>query len=101
MPIGVLFWVIMILWLVLGLIGWWPRTQGNYLVWGPVGVHVIAWILLFLLDGGFRFRYSIMGEAMSIDPGRKFLGKRWKCPKCGKMNSPRSTVCKHCGTPKP
>lgn len=46
MPMGVLFWVLMLLWLLLGL--WWswpPEGRG----WGPVGGNLMLFLLLLLL----------------------------------------------------
>ena len=50
MPIGILFWVLMILWLLFGLL-WWrsPNLIGNY---GWIGNGLFLWFLLFLLGGG-------------------------------------------------
>ncbi|KTD65071.1 hypothetical protein [Legionella shakespearei] len=47
MPIGVLFWVLMVIWLVLGL--YWYRgdfTRGNY---GLIGSNLLLFVLLAIL----------------------------------------------------
>jgi Na+/proline symporter len=47
MPIGVLFWVLMIVWLIFGL--YWNRgdfARGNY---GLAGGHLLQFILLAIL----------------------------------------------------
>jgi hypothetical protein len=58
MPIGILFWVIFVLWFVFGL--YWTSNDfraGNY---GPLGGNIILLILLFLL--GWRvFGFVIQG----------------------------------------
>lgn len=43
---GLLFWVIMIIWLIFGLFTNWPA--GGSRPW-PLGAHIILWILLALL----------------------------------------------------
>lgn len=58
MPIGLLFWLIMILWFVFGL--YVNRTDlrgGNY---GPAGGNLLLFILLFLL-GWHSFGFVIQG----------------------------------------
>ena len=58
MPIGMLFWMLMILWLLFGL--YWNRTEiqgGNY---GILGGNLMLFILLFLL--GWRvFGFVLQG----------------------------------------
>ena len=58
MPIGLLFWIIFLLWFILGF--YWHRgtlTDGNY---GFLGGHILVFILLFLL--GWRvFGFVIQG----------------------------------------
>lgn len=55
LSIGVVFWILMLLWLVLGF--WWNYTPGssNY---RPFGGHVLLWFLLFLL-GWAEFGFPI------------------------------------------
>ncbi len=58
MEIGMLFWLLMILWLLFGL--YWNRTQiqgGDY---GLVGGNLLLFILLFLL-GWKVFGFVIKG----------------------------------------
>lgn len=50
MKIGVLFWVLMILWIVFGLFVFWPTAVGiGVVAYAPLGVNVLLWVLLFLL----------------------------------------------------
>ena len=58
MPIGVLFWALMILWLIFGLV-WWrsPNFIGNY---GWIGNGLFLWLLLFLLGWG-EFGFFLQG----------------------------------------
>jgi hypothetical protein len=46
MSIALIFWIIMLLWLVLGFYQNWPAP--NTRPW-PLGGHIILWILLALL----------------------------------------------------
>lgn len=58
MSIGLIFWILMLLWLVLGL--YWNRTDlagGNF---APFGGNLLFFILLFLL--GWRvFGFIVQG----------------------------------------
>ncbi len=45
MPIGILFYVLMLLWLVFGLWWNWP-VEGKY---GPIGGNLLLFLLLLLL----------------------------------------------------
>jgi hypothetical protein len=57
MPLGLLFWVLMILWLVFGFWQWRPNLPTNY---APFGGHILLWILLFII--GWRiFGFVIQG----------------------------------------
>jgi hypothetical protein len=58
MPIGILFWALMILWLVFGIV-WWrsPNFIGNY---GWIGNGLFLWLLLFLLGWG-EFGFILQG----------------------------------------
>ena len=46
MSTALLFWVLMILWLIFGIVQFWPATGTR--PW-PLGGHVLIWILLALL----------------------------------------------------
>jgi hypothetical protein len=46
MPKGILFWVLMILWLLFGLWTYWPAPGAG---WSPAGGHLLLWVLLGLL----------------------------------------------------
>src|SRR5688500_4795271 len=46
MRVGLLFWILMILWLIFGFIAYWPSVGAAY--WG-VGGHALLWVLLALL----------------------------------------------------
>jgi len=43
---GLLFWILMILWLLFGLWWWWPAAGASYLV---LGFPVLLFVLLALL----------------------------------------------------
>jgi len=49
---GLLFWVIMLIWLVFGIFFYWPKrtdpTKPGSAPW-PLGGHIILWVLLALL----------------------------------------------------
>lgn len=45
MTIGLLFWVLMLLWLLFGFFRDSPQLQG----WGPFGHNFLLWVLLALL----------------------------------------------------
>jgi len=48
MPIGMLFWMLMILWFVFGL--WWNWPSSNEpRGFGPIGGNLLLFILLFML----------------------------------------------------
>lgn len=53
LTIGMLFWILMILWLVFGLWAWWPLNRTH----GPT---FLLWLLLFLLGVG-AFGWPIRG----------------------------------------
>jgi hypothetical protein len=46
---GLLFWILMILWLIFGLFTTWPAGGGALVVFAPVGGMLLLWILLALL----------------------------------------------------
>jgi hypothetical protein len=47
MTIGLVFWILMLLWLVLGLWSNWPGISGGQIA--PLGSSVLLFILLLLL----------------------------------------------------
>jgi hypothetical protein len=46
MPLGIAFWVIMLLWLLLGLYWTWPPSGERF--W-PLGSHLMLFLLFMLL----------------------------------------------------
>lgn len=47
---GLLFWIILILWLIFGLLFWWPAAAvGGGTGYAPLGIPVIVFVLFFLL----------------------------------------------------
>jgi hypothetical protein len=59
MPIGLLFWMIYLLWVILGFVWNWPNSNEPR-AWYPLGGNVILLILLFLL-GWAEFGFVIKG----------------------------------------
>jgi hypothetical protein len=57
MPIGILFWVLMILWIIFGGI-WWNRGREWSYGWG--GNMLLLFVLLFLLGWG-EFGFILQG----------------------------------------
>lgn len=55
MSIGLLFWVIMVIWLIFGFYTNWPAAGGR--PW-PLGGHIVLWILLALLG------WQVFGPAL-------------------------------------
>lgn len=53
MTIGMIFWVLMIIWLVFGFWAYWPLSRAN-------GPNFLLWFLLFLL-GWSVFGFPIKG----------------------------------------
>jgi hypothetical protein len=49
MPKGILFWVIFVLWVILGIGGGWPRGGEGWRTWGAFGGGLVLAILLFLV----------------------------------------------------
>ena len=47
MPAGIMFWVIMLLWLLFGLYWSWPPS-GDRGIW-PLGSHIMLFLLFLLL----------------------------------------------------
>ena len=48
MKIGTLFWVLMILWFILGVFAFWPTAAG-WAAYAPLGGNLLLWVLLALL----------------------------------------------------
>ena len=46
LSIGLLFWILMLLWL---LFGFWTNYAGGVFNYRPFGAHLLLWLLLFLL----------------------------------------------------
>lgn len=49
MTIGFLFWLLMVLWFIFGFWWHWPADMANRSALGPIGGHVLTFILFFLL----------------------------------------------------
>lgn len=61
MSIGLIFWILMLLWLVLGLWQAWPGTANQpYAGWYPIGSTLLLFIL-FLLLGWASFGPPVHG----------------------------------------
>ena len=58
MPLALLFWVLMLLWLVLGFWTSWPGRQP--LPYGPVGSNLLLFVLLGLLG------WAVFGAAVKV-----------------------------------
>ena len=59
MSIGFIFWLIMLLWIILGFVWYWPRG-GAGAVYPNIGGHFLIFIL-FLLLGLATFGFPIGG----------------------------------------
>jgi hypothetical protein len=46
---GLLFWILMIMWLFLGMWSVWPVAGQPNQNWRPVGGNLLLWILLFIV----------------------------------------------------
>jgi hypothetical protein len=46
---GLLFWVLMILWLIFGFVAWWPSGGGGAWLYVPLGSHLLLFVLFVLL----------------------------------------------------
>lgn len=57
MPIGLLFWLLMVLWLVLGAVWIWPRDPEHRYAFGG---SLLLWVLLALL-GWKVFGFALQG----------------------------------------
>ena len=53
LTVGLLFWILMIVWLIFGLWAYWPLNRAN-------GPNFLLWFLLFLLGVG-TFGFPIKG----------------------------------------
>ncbi len=50
MPIGMIFWMLMILWFVFGLYWHWPASSASGApAIGPIGNHFLVFVLFFLV----------------------------------------------------
>jgi len=49
MKIGLLFWILMLVWLLFGLWWQWPAGSGGAVAYGPVGGSVLLFILVSIL----------------------------------------------------
>ena len=58
MPLSIFFWILMLLWLVLGLWTSWPGQPG--LPYGPLGSNLLLFILLLLLG------WAVFGAAVRV-----------------------------------
>ncbi len=60
MPLGVLFWLLMVLWLLFGLYWHWPAAADGPRGFAPLGGNLLLFILLFLL-GWAVFGFVVQG----------------------------------------
>jgi hypothetical protein len=49
MTLGLAFWILMLLWLVLGVWWSWPAVQPGYHAWFPLGGTLLIFVLFLLL----------------------------------------------------
>jgi hypothetical protein len=49
MKIGLLFWILMLVWLLFGLWSQWPAGGGSAIAYGPVGGSLLLFILIGIL----------------------------------------------------
>ena len=49
MRIGLLFWILMLVWLVFGIWSFWPAGSGGPVLYGPLGGGVMLLLLVGLL----------------------------------------------------
>lgn len=58
MPLGTIFWMLMILWFIFGLWWNWPRAPESTL--RPLAVHLLSFVLFFIV--GWRlFGFVVQG----------------------------------------
>ena len=55
---GTAFWILMLLWLIFGLINYWPGTAVGLIAFAPLGGALVLWILLALLG------WQVFGSAV-------------------------------------
>jgi hypothetical protein len=67
MTIGLLFWILMILWLVLGSWAVWPAAGFTPGTAKPFGANLLLFVLLFLL-GWAVFGFVIQGPGAPMHP---------------------------------
>lgn len=60
MPMGYVFWLLMILWFIFGLWWNWPESNSGPKAFGPIGSTLLLFILLFLL-GWKIFGFVVQG----------------------------------------
>jgi hypothetical protein len=60
MTLGLVFWILMLIWLIFGLVWNWPGGAGIGGPWGPVGNTILLFIL-FLLLGWHAFGPPVHG----------------------------------------
>jgi hypothetical protein len=49
MKIGMLFWILMLIWVVFGVWTYWPASGGAVVAYGPVGGGILLLVLVGLL----------------------------------------------------
>lgn len=49
MKMGLLFWILMLVWLLFGVWSYWPAGSGGVVAYGPVGANVLLLLLVGLL----------------------------------------------------
>ncbi len=49
MPLGLVFWILMLLWFVFGFVVYWPEQPTSRMSWAPFGGNLLLFILLFIL----------------------------------------------------
>ena len=58
LSLGLLFWILMIIWLIFGFWSYYRPAGNNYF---PFGSHLLFWVLLFLI-GWEVFGFPIAGR---------------------------------------
>lgn len=58
MPLALLFWVLMLLWLIFGLWSNWPGQQAPWGPYGPFGSNLLLFIVLVILG------WAVFGAAI-------------------------------------
>ena len=49
MKIGLLFWILMLVWLLFGVWSHWPAGSGGVVAYGPAGANLLLFVLVGLL----------------------------------------------------